>query len=189
MQVAADHPDILAGLVCIDGGTIEPSAAPGATWEQTEIALAPPDFVAMHMSWDAFLERATRRATAGMWGGRLESFLRANFEITPDDTVLPRLRREMHMRIVRAIWDQKVATLYPRITCPVLLMPARSDSEGGSSAGDSAEKEAAIVKAVAGLPQARVAWMEDSIHDVPVQRPSLVAQTILDAEADGFLGP
>lgn len=188
MQVAADHPDILSALVCIDGGTIEPSAAPGATWEQTELALAPPDFVAMQLPWDAFLERAAGRATSDMWGGRLETFLRANFRITPDGMVLPQLAREIHMVIVRAIWDQRVSSRYPRITCPVLLMPARSGSEGDSSAGDTAAKEAAMAKAVSGLRQARVTWLEDSIHDVPVQRPSLVAQVIADAAADGFFG-
>ena len=30
VQVAADNPHLLEGLVCIDGGTIEPSAAPEA---------------------------------------------------------------------------------------------------------------------------------------------------------------
>ena len=186
MQVAADYPDLLAGLVCIDGGTIEPSAAAGATWEETEIALAPPDFAAMHIEWEAFLERAKARGRGALWGDHLEVFFRANFEIQPDGTVLPRLRRELHLLIVRALWEQRVSGLYPKIGCPVLIMPARSDEETSSSAGDLAMKETQVEQALAKLPKARVIWMEDSIHDVPIQRPSEVAQVIRTVEKEGF---
>ena len=188
MQVAADHPGLLAGLVCIDGGTIEPSAAVGATWEETERAMAPPDFAAMGLEWEVFLARAKNRGRAALWGDHLEQFYRANFEIQPDGTVLPRLRRDLHLLIVRAIWDQQVSGLYPKIGCPVLIMPARRDEETSSSSGDRATKEAQVVQALARLPNARVVWMEDSIHDVPIQRPYEVSQAIMDAERQGFFG-
>ena len=124
-----------------------------------------------------------------LWGGHLEQFLRANFEIQPDGTALPRLRRETHMLIVRALWEQQVSALYPRIACPVLLMPVRTKGQASSSAGDMATKEARVAQAISLLPQARLIWMEDSIHDVPVQRPSYVAQVILEVEQEGFFGP
>ena len=188
MQVAADNPTLLAGLVCIDGGTIEPSAAAGVTWEETEMAMAPPDFAAMRLDWDLFLERAKTRGRGALWGDHLEPFYRANFEIQPDGTVLPRLRRDLHLLIVRALWEQRVSELYPRIGCPVLIMPARRDGEVASSAGDMETKEAQMGQALATLPNARVIWMEDSIHDVPVQRPYEVSRVVLDAELEGFFG-
>ena len=188
MQVAADYPGLLAGLVCIDGGTIDPSTAAGATWEETEKALAPPDFAAMHLDWDAFLERAKIGGRGAMWGDHLEVFFRANFEVQSDGTVLPRLRREVHLLIVRALWEQRVSDIYPKISCPVLIMPARRDEETSSSAGDKATKEAQVRQALATLPKARLIWMEDSIHDVPVQRPYEVAQTIHEVEREGFFG-
>ena len=188
MQVAADYPGLLAGLVCIDGGTIDPSAVPGATWEETERSLAPPDFAAMHLDWEAFLERAKTIGRGAMWGDHLEVFFRANFQIQPDGTVLPRLPREVHMLIVRALWEQRVSGLYPKISCPVLIMPARRDEETTSSAGDKATKEAQVEQALAKLPKARAIWMEDSIHDVPVHRPYEVAQTIHKVEEEGFFG-
>ncbi|MQF49073.1 alpha/beta hydrolase [SAR202 cluster bacterium AC-647-N09_OGT_505m] len=186
MQVAADYPGLLAGLVCIDGGTIEPSAAIGATWEETEKALAPPDFAAMHLDWDVFLERAKTRGRGALWGDHLEMFYRANFEVQPDGTVLPRLRRELHLLIVRALWEQGVSNLYSKITCPVLIMPARRDEETFPSPGDKATKEAQVEYALKGLTNARLIWMEDSIHDVPIQRPAEVAQAIRTAEKEGF---
>jgi len=188
MQVAANYPDLLAGLVCIDGGTIEPSAEPGATWEETERALAPPDFASMHLDWELFLERAKTRGRGTLWGDHLEVFFRANFEVQPDGTVLPRLRRDMHLLIVRALWEQSVSTLYQRIGCPVLIMPARRDGDGASSARDLETKETQVNQALAILPNARLIWMEDSIHDVPIQRPAEVAQTIHAAEKEGFFG-
>ncbi|MDA0987954.1 MAG: alpha/beta hydrolase [Chloroflexi bacterium] len=122
MQVAADYPGLLAGLVCIDGGTIEPSAAVGATWEETERALTPPDFAAMRLDWEASLERARISGRGAMWGEHLEVFFSANFEIQPDGTVLPRLRREAHMLIVRSLWEQRVSSLYPKIGSLVLIV-------------------------------------------------------------------
>jgi hypothetical protein len=38
------------------------------------------------------------------------------------------------------------------------------------------------------LPTVKVVWLEDSIHDVPVQRPELVAATIRENILGGFLG-
>ena len=188
MQVAADYPGLLAGIACIDGGIIEPSATPGATWEQTERDLAPPDFASLHLSWEEFLERARGRGMGNLWGDHLESFLRANFEILPDGTILPRLRRDKHMLIVRAIWDQRVSDLYNRISSPVLLMPARREGVASTSEGSMDTKEARYERAASLLPATRLVWMEDSIHDVPVQRPLEVAQAILDAEREGFFG-
>jgi hypothetical protein len=49
-------------------------------------------------------------------------------------------------------------------------------------------KEAQMGQALATLPNARVIWMEDSIHDVPVQRPYEVSRVVLDAELEGFFG-
>ena len=124
-----------------------------------------------------------------MWGDHLETFFRANFEIQPDGTVLPYLRRERHMLIVRALWEQRVSTLLPQIARPVLLMPTRRQGEAFSSAGSREEKEAQVTQALEIIPKARIVWMEDSIHDVPVQRPKEVAQVILDTASEGFFDP
>ena len=187
MQVAADYPDLLSGLVCIDGGTIEPSASAGATWEKTEQALAPPHFPSRKVQWDQMVQRNQGRADV-QWNDGGLAFLKANFDVQSDGTVLPKLSYEHHMLIVRAIWDQKVATLFPRIQVPVLLMPARRDSQDSDSSGRRSEKEANYKKAASLIQRTRLVWMEDSIHDVPLQRPEKVSQSILDAVGDGFLG-
>ena len=185
VQVAADYPDVPAGLVCIDGGTFEPSSLPGATWSKIETALAPPDFTVMGLTWEGLLEGSRTRGMSDLWGNHLEDFLRANFEIQPDSTVLPRLNRETHMVIVRALWEQHPSMLFPQIACPVLLMPAR---KGDEASGTMWDQEGNLTRALSLLPQGRLVWMEDSIHDVPVQRPAEVSQVIRDANGEGFFG-
>ena len=186
IQVAADHPDLIAGVVCIDGGFIEPSARPGATLERTMQELAPPDFAQFRMTWEQMLERSRNWGAAQSWGEKRIDFLRANFEVSMDGIVMPRLRRDRHLEIVRAIWDQRVSELYSRIDTPVLWMPARQAGDDQSSAGWRVEKEQAIEKASRLLPRSRVVWMEDSVHDVPVQRPAEVAAVIVEQERAGF---
>ena len=42
--------------------------------------------------------------------------------------------------------------------------------------------------AAGALPVSETVWMDDSVHDVPVQRPALVAQIVADHVNDGFFG-
>lgn len=185
MQVAYDNPGLLAGIVCIDGGLIEPSSIEGATWEETSRAMTPPDFVSLKLTWNSFLERMRGTEIGALWRDNLETFLRANFEIQTDDTILPRLSMQNHMSIVRAIWDQEVSKMFDHISCPVLIIPARRSNEASSS-GTPDKKQAQVDLAKELIPTSRVQWMEDSIHDVPVQRPEEIAQVIIDNLRDGF---
>lgn len=187
MQVAADYPDLASGLICIDGGFIEPAAVPGATWEQTEIRMAPPDFVALDFTWEQLVERAKTWETAPFWGDKMVDFLRANFVVEETGKVLPRLTRERHMKILRSIWDQRVSELYERISCPVLLIPAvRSKLQAQTGQASEDWKMVSVTKATDHLLRNRVVWMEDSIHDVPIQRPTDVARIIIQASKEGF---
>ena len=73
------------------------------------------------------------------------------------------------------------------VSCPVLLMPARQD-------GDEAVAERrfgceqAVERASRPMPVSRTVWLEDIVHDVPIQRPELVASVITEQARSGFLG-
>ena len=122
-----------------------------------------------------------------LWGDNLETFLRANFEIQTDHTILPRLSMQNHMSIVRAIWDQEVSKMFDKISCPVLMIPARRSNEASSS-GTPDKKQTQIDLAKELISIFRVQWMEDSIQDVPVQRPKEIAQVIVNNLHDGIFG-
>ena len=63
----------------------------------------------------------------------------------------------------------------------MLIMPARQQTS-------SAAQERGVGEAEELLPNSKTVWLEGSIHDVPLQRPELVADLIKSHLADGFFG-
>lgn len=172
-------------LVCIDGGFIGLRDGSNPTWQEVERNLAPPDLT--HMTIGQLISRAREMRWAQMWRPEVEAVLRSSFYELPDGTIRPRLSRERHMQIVRALWEQTPDDLYSRVTVPVLLLPARHPNQPQRSAPFNVPKEERVARAEAMLRNARSVWLEDSIHDVPLQRPELVSATITAAHEDGFL--
>jgi pimeloyl-ACP methyl ester carboxylesterase len=183
LEYAVIHPDSPAGLCFVDGGMIELSGRPDWDLERAKIDMAPPLFNGI--TFEGMLERSKSR-----WGftrseEQSERFIRANFQVLADGTVQPKFTRANHMRIIEALWDHRPSELYTQVRCPVLLMPARQtvqDSDGSRSF----RREESIAKAVSLLSSSKTVWLEDSIHDVPVQRPELVASVISEHIDSGF---
>ena len=179
VQLAAEYTDEPAGVVLVDGGFSELALRPGMTWEQAEKQLAPPQLTGTTV--ERFVERVRSRALGAIWDSQIEAAVLANFEVQEDGTIRPRFSRANHMQVVRAMYDQRVSQLYPRIRCPVLLLPAiRGDDPAASEQNE--RKRSSVARAGAALSRGHTVWLEDSIHDVPLQRPSLVADLI-----SGFL--
>ncbi len=180
LDYAATHPDGLAGLVLVDGGFMEMSARPGMTWERAERDLAPP--VLTHLTPAQLIEGAKRWELGTFWSEEVEAALMGNFEVAEDGTIRPYLRRENHMQVVRALWEQKPSELAPLVRCPVLFAVADRQAEGRAAEWIEMKREA-----VAGLQKVmkdcEVAWFSDTIHDIPLQRPAELATTIA-----GFAG-
>lgn len=174
VEYAATHPDGPAGLVLVDGGFVDISAAPGMTWEVARERLTPPDLDGMPR--EKLLENAAEWL-APVWRPEVVPILLANFEIDNQDRVHPRLSRARHMQVVRALWEQKPLESYDRVRCPVLLVPARPPDAGGQVAEWLAMKERGVARAVQELRNARVLWL-DSIHDIPLHRPEELADAI-----------
>ena len=185
LEYAVLRPDVPKGLCFVDGGTIEISARPGATLDQTKEDMAPPVFSGVTV--DQLKERARSRQWFGSMTAQLEETLLANFEVLEDNTIRARLSRENHMRIIEALWEHKPSTLYSSVRCPVLIMPARQDS-GSDADSPRFKREDAVSVANSKLPVSKTVWLEDSIHDVPLQRPQLVADVIIEYTQNGFFG-
>ena len=117
----------------------------------------------------------------------LEETLLANFRVLDDGTIRARLSRENHMRIIEALWEHKPSELYGRVNLPVLIMPARRErGPDEPPAARRFRREESVDAASAKFPASKVVWLEDSIHDVPLQRPELVADVITQHYEDGF---
>jgi pimeloyl-ACP methyl ester carboxylesterase len=175
LHFAVEHPARCAGFILVDGGTGSPSER--MTWDETLARLTPPDIDGMR--WQDLRRRMS--SNNGLYHDpRVEAIGRSLFHIDAEGRIARRLTIPNHLKILRALWEQRPASLLPRVQCPVLLLPARQSSD---AAEWQASKAASIQRALELLPRASVRWFEDTIHDVPLQRPDALAQELLDFAA------
>ena len=186
LELAVAQPEQLQGIVFVDGGAIDASAR-YATLDEALTQMAPPDFRGVTPA--QFLERVR---SGGQWatligqhGAPAEEIILANFETLDDGTLRAWLSRENHLRIIRALWEHHPRELYSQVTSPTLIMPARRLANAEAAPRNDARAES-IAVAEGLLPRSKTVWLEDSIHDVPVQRPELVAATIREHILGGF---
>ena len=186
LELAVARPDLPQGIVFVDGGTIDASARYD-TLDDALAQMAPPDFTGV--TPDKFMERVM---SGGQWasliaqhGEPAKEIILANFETLEDGTLRAKLSRDNHLRIIEALWDHHPRELYPKVPCPVLMMPARQQANPDAYERTLARSDS-IAAAEKLLPRSRTVWLEDSIHDVPVQRPELVAETIREHILGGF---
>ena len=177
LEHAIAYPGAARGIALVDGGTMELSRSPGLTLERVKEVLAPPDFTGTTV--DEFILMMRSRPLSPEMNERFTAMALTCFEVKEDRTFRARLRRQNHMQVLDAFWDHRPSELYPVVSCPVLLLPAR---QPGAPTPTSAilwpDKKEAVSLAERLLPTSETVWLEDSIHDVPIQRPELVAEVI-----------
>ena len=184
LEFSVAYPSAASGLCFVDGGMVEPSAR-YPSLEEARVQMAPP--VLTGMTVDQFLERVRNGNQARMMTPRVEEAVLTNFAVLEDNTIRPQLSRENHIRIIEALWEHHPPQLYPRVECPVLFLPARQ----GTNPAEMERlwrKEAGVAAAAGSLQRSKVVWLEDSVHDVPLQRPELVASVIREHIQEGFFG-
>jgi pimeloyl-ACP methyl ester carboxylesterase len=179
VQLGADHPTIVRGVACVDGGTIQLSDR-FPTWEACAEVLAPPDLTGLTL--DA--ARSMFEAHHPDWEPWAIDASLANFRPVGDRRVIPRLTRARHMEILRDLWEHRPMDLYPRLAVPLLLLLAVSPGRGPSH--DKAEIAGKVERAGAG---ARVEWFEPADHDLHAQQPSAVASALLRHLGAGMAAP
>src|SRR5579864_1821852 len=171
LHYATSQPEHPAGVALVDGGT----GSPGErwSWEETETRLRPPDLDGM--LWSDLHQRLSRNSGAYA-ASRAEAVWRSVFDIDAEGRITRRFRIPNHMQVVRALWEQRPSELLPRVKCPILILPARQRTEASEMA---AAKVAAVARAEELQPSVRVRWFEDTVHDVPLQRPEELATELL----------
>lgn len=171
LAFGAAYPGKASQLVFVDGGTIDLQARSDATWEQIATELRPPNLTGAPRA-----DLHTRiQSSHPDWTPAGVAATLANFQILPNDTVRPWLALDNHMRILRAMWEQRPPQLYPRVQEPVLLVMAESGS------GDWAtRKRQQVAAAQAGLAQSQVHWLPNTDHDIHVHRPDVLAKLLLE---------
>jgi pimeloyl-ACP methyl ester carboxylesterase len=176
VRYAAEHPAAVAGLALVDGGIGSPGES--WSWDETLARLTPPDIDGL--AWSEMRERAARSHPELAADARVEAITRSLFHVGEDGRIQRRLRIPNHLRILRALWEERPADLLARIRCPVLVLPARQSSDQPERLQVKARQ---VARAKAIQPRVRVRWFEDTIHDIPLQRPDELAAE-LSAFAD-----
>jgi pimeloyl-ACP methyl ester carboxylesterase len=182
LTLAARHPRHVAGIACVDGGWIRLRDR-FTDFDDCWAALAPPRFDGMTY---AGLTRLIRDAHPNWPRSGIEGTL-ANLIELPDGGVRARLSRRHHESIVRSLFEGDPYDLYPRVSVPVLLVPATGEAPSAEDGEHQGRTRDAVHAALGLLPDARVRWYAGADHDIHAQFPERLAADLADlAElADG----
>jgi pimeloyl-ACP methyl ester carboxylesterase len=175
LSLAARHPGTVAAVACVDGGWLRLHDR-FTSFDDCWAALAPPRFDSLR-----YADLAARiRAGHPDWPAEGIEGTLANLVGLPDGGVRARLSREHHRDIVRSLYEGDPATSYPKVTVPALLVPATAGPEQGDGHD---ERRAAVLEALAALPDAEVRWYAGADHDLHAQHPRRLAADLLDLAA------
>lgn len=152
LQLAADSPNLLRGVACVDGGWIR-LADTFPTFEACWEVLAPPDF------GPTPYEDLVARVTGSGWPPTGVAGVLGCFERRPDGTAAPWLTRARHELVLRGLYDHDPFGL--EVSVPTLLIP-------------TLRSEATARELAEGIEGARVEAM-DGHHDLHAEQPVAVA--------------
>jgi pimeloyl-ACP methyl ester carboxylesterase len=167
VRFAAQHPDLVAALVLVDGGWIN-LRKQFKSWRACEARLRPADIDGMpesglragiargHPTWEPWAVDATV----------------ANLRALSDGTVSRRLSIPRHMSIVRSMWDDPPERDFPALSMPVWLMPALPRNAGHDHPSSAA---------ASAIPAATLVPVPGGDHDLHAQHPKFVAEVIVQA--------
>lgn len=166
LEFAVRCPTVPLAIALVDGGTGD--LADGfADWPTCEAALAPPELNGMSaVRFQSFI----RNAHPAWPEQGIEGTL-ANVELLPDGSIRPWLSRDTHMVILRHLWEHRPSTRFAELDVPVLIVPARDESNHRWMQGkrDSVERASKLI------PRSVVHWI-DGDHDLHAQHPDVVAR-------------
>ncbi len=177
LQFAATHVEQVTAVVLVDGATNQFSLRPGWSREQAIKDLAPPRFAGTPR--ETFLSYYRRGPLGEQWTPQLEESILNIVQLREDDTVAPRLDFENHLQVIGAMWDQPVFDLYKQVRCPVTLIVAERQPTNESMKAFMDMRQQGIAHIQKIRPGIRVVRMQDTIHDIPLQRPEELAEELV----------
>ena len=176
IELALTHPELVRGVVAVDGGFLELQEH-FPQWEECSVALRPPNLLGTPVA----RMRGYMESAHADWPKTGIDGSMANFEQLPDGTIRPWLTLERHLMVLRGLWEHKPTHIYKDITVPVMFVPA--EGPGGVFAET---KRHAVERALHSVPKVRVEWFSPADHDLHAQHPVRFAQVVHTATTDGF---
>ena len=174
IEYAARHPRALAGVVSVDGGMGSMSEI--MSWRDARQMLAPPKLRGLPV--DELLAYGREGSLAHVWSPEVERIVRSLFEIDSRGRGTPRLARANHMRILRAMFDQRPKDLLARIKVPTLMYCARPRRHVMNEERGFYEMKKSSTAQIRGTnSKVKIEWIT-SIHDIPLDRPRELADRL-----------
>lgn len=179
LAYAGVYPDDCAGVALVDGGLVQIQDIPGIdTWETMSELMAPTDLGPFKL---ADLVKKTRdRGLDALPRRFIQRFLRAMLNEQPDGALSNRLSRDNHMLILRTIWDTWPEDLLGSVQCPALIVTALPEAKTPEQQSFNTAKLLGVARAESYLPNHKSVIMPDTMHDVPLHRPSELAKELMD---------
>ena len=170
---AAHYPERVNALVMIDGGFFSPQMLPGASWEAFSQRLAPRNVSGTRAE---FLARISGQL-AMCWNKEVERIVQT-MVYERDGQIYDILRPENQAQVIRAMWDDPASNAWPRIKCPSLIVPAGPPADRANTEF-ALNRKRMVNLAAEGIPNCRVNWIPETIHDIGYHKPQELAQVIL----------
>ena len=168
LQLAADRPELVAGLAIVDG-PIRPWTDAGISWEDAEKFMQPP--LPVYADLDSAV--AERKALLkDHWADDLVEFVQAGLVREGAGLRLP-LTAPIRLQILRSMFFQPYDVQWAQVRAPVLL--ALANGGGESTFTEYKQKSAKLVGEQ--VPTSVTHWFESG-HDIPIERPEEVAAEI-----------
>ena len=176
LQYAAVYPDTTTALIMVDGATGQLSQRPGWSREQAMKDLAPPRFTGTPR--ETFLSFIRSGPLGQQWTPELEDIMLHIVQLRDDDTIAPRLDFENHLQVIGAMWDQPTFDLYRQLRCPAKFIVAEQQPTSDAQETLMRMRLQGLARIQELLPSICIVHMPDTIHDIPLQRPTELAEEI-----------
>ncbi len=168
LTVAADRPDLVARLACVDGGVYDLRLMFGHTWAQARQAM----LVARRGRTTSRVLRAW--LTAAGLPSDLLPIVAANYRVASaagDLRLRLEARHEEHLAY--SLWAQDPSRTLPAVHAPVLVVAAQhGDDHHDRPRSESIRRARELLG-----DRLQVCWLPGG-HDLPLQRPAAVAEAL-----------
>lgn len=178
-NLAMRFPDRVSRLALIDGGFQDGGLMPTPTWEAFRKRLAPR---LVGGTREEYLSRLAANLSF-CWGDDLADIALTMVYEGDDGQMYDILRPENHAQVLETMWGEPPSAVLPRVTVPTLVVPA-GPRPARANSPFSRQREVMVAAAGAALPNGRIHWIADTIHDIGYHKPAELAEVIREFLAE-----
>ena len=172
---AAHYPHRVKRQVMIDGGFLDGRLFPEPTWEGFSTRLSPRN---VSGGREEFLDRL-RTQMAAFWNSDIERIVQTMVYEDEQGMIQDILRPANQAQVIRAMWDDPCSKTLLLVECPTLIVPAGPMPDRANSEY-SQMRQRMVAAAAAALPNGRVHWISDTVHDIGYHKPEELAGVIAE---------